>query len=284
MESKSRLKNLDEFVENSYTTLPLDEIIKKYQREEIHPTFIFSRFQNLEIHFYKLQRRRRIEEARYKNISSKLQEQGGQHSNILGEMSNYLSKLKKLKGRDERQKIREKLRGLRKSEDSLVHKMGELSLEIEDIDEQRERALNEVRSFEKNYDEEIKYVYSKDNETSTPLVDEAFAWSRLIKPGKFRIAEPLLIAQSGVIPIDKLFNCEYIDAIDREMLIKTGNVPSDVIKKRFEDLPKRIENLEQLIKDAREFEKIGYKYDGKKLDSRLQDLEYEEIFLSDNKL
>ncbi len=284
MESKSRLRNSDEFVENSYMTLSLDEIIKKYQREKIHPAFIFSRFQNLEIHFRELQRRRRTKEAIYKNLSSKLQELEGGHSNILGEISNYLSKLKRLKGsRDEKQKIREKLKGLRKSEDSLVHEMGGLSLKVDYINGQKERTLNEIKIFEKNYKNEMQYVYSNG------LVDEAFAWSRLIKPGKSRIAEPLLIAQNSIIPIDKLFNCEYIDAVDRKILMEAKYpdkdehlVSSEILEKRLEDLPERIKNLAKLIKNAEEFKKIGYKCDENKLYSRLQDLLYERDVLGEH--
>jgi len=284
MESKSKLRNLDEFVENSYTTLSLDEIIKKYQREEIHPAFIFSRFQNLDIHFRELQRTRRTKEARYKNLGSKLQELEGGHSNILGEISNCLSKLKRLKGsKDERQKIRGKLKELRKSEDSLIHEMGGLSLKVNGIDEQRKRTLNEIKTFEENYKNEMQYVYSNG------LVDETFAWSRLIKPGKFRIVEPLLIAQNSIIPIDKLFNCEYIDSTDRKILMgakypdKDEHIVSlEILEKRLEDLPERIKNLATLIKDAEEFKKMGYKCDENKLYSRLQDLLYERDVLGEH--
>ncbi len=255
------MKNRDNFVEKSYEELPLENVLGKYQEEGIDEAVIFSRLQNLENHFQKLNFKRRGKELLYRE------------SNIeLGRIEEELEPLRNLKKRAyDKRDIKEKFR-IKKN---LELEREKILKKIQERDSQRKISSYKTRKFDENFEKELEYIYSK------KIVSENFAWLRLIKPGKFRIGEPLLMAQYGIIPLESLFNCEYLDSTDRRTLFNF--VPQEMLEKRLGELPIRIKSLKKLIEDAEDLEKMEteYKWKKEKINERIDDLDCEQIFLEE---
>ncbi len=138
--------------------------------------------------------------------------------------------------------------------------------------------LEKVREFEKDYGKELDFIYSNH------LLNGMYVMQRLRDPGKFRIAEPLLMAKYKALPLEELFNSEYLNSEDRERLTvaqdENGNylLPKEIVEERVKKLPDRIKGLQKLMQDARELSKEGHDkpVDYDKLYSRLKDLIYEK--------
>ncbi len=280
---KQKLKNIDEFVESFYDTLFLERVLDKYQTEKVPQEIIFSRFQNLERHFYNLQGKRRRDIWRYKKKVSELENLKEQSSKISEEIFSYSKKLKNLKGdREKRKELKDKLADMNKSKKSFDEEIREVISEKEKFRTQVRNRKKQLREYERDYGREMEHIYSN------KIVDENFAWLRLMKPGKFRIKEPILIAQYNILQVNELFNSEYLDSTDRKKMAEHETkghylIPYKILEGRLKELPIRIKNLSTLIKDAEELQSKGLaeKYDKTKIYSRLQDLLYERDSLDE---
>ena len=274
------MKSVDEFVYDSYRELPIEKVIEIYRKESVPTEIIFSRLQWLEYsHFQDSAGRFRID-IKKQNSAEKL------YSNL---EKKYLDISKKygdlLNGLEAKRKAREKISDGEREELGRVEEIkkrtkesvDDLSKKINELDRKVKTSQKELRNFDSDYAKELEFVYSQG------LIDKAFVWLRLMKPGKLRIKEPLLIAQYKALPLEEFFNSEFLDSIDRERLAKAefpdGKyfISSRILENRLQDLPKRIKNLKKLIRDAKELKEMGLnkQYDEDKLYLRLQDLVYE---------
>ena len=134
-----------------------------------------------------------------------------------------------------------------------------------------------VREFEGDYGKELKFIYSN------RFVDETLTRQRLADPGKFRIMEPLLMAQYNTLPLEELFNSKHLDSGDRGRLAIAKNekghyiLPLEILEKRLDELPERIKKLQGAIRDLRELSsEYEIEFDETELYLRLQDSIYEQ--------
>lgn len=274
------MKSVDGFVYDSYRELPIEKVIEIYRKESVPTEIIFSRLQWLEYsHFQDSAGRFRRDikehnsaERLYNNLEKEYSDISEKYQSLL----NRLGIKRKTRERvsDEEKKELERFKELKKK---MKESINDLSKKINELSSKTKTSQEELRNFDYDYAKELEFIYSQG------LVDNAFAWLRLIKPGKLRIKEPLLIAQYKALPLQEFFNSEYLDSIDRERLAKAESpdgkylISSKVLENRLRDLPKRIKDLNKLIRDAKELREMGLnkQYDEDKLYSRLQDLLYE---------
>ena len=274
------MKHVTEFVYNSYLELPVEKVMEIYKKESVPTAIIFSRLQWLEYYHFQASagkfrrdiRRYNSAEKLYNDLEKKYSDISENYQNLLNSLGAKRKAGEKIN--DEERKELEKLKELKKRTKESIE---DLSKKINEFDRKLKTSQKELKNFDSDYAKELEFIYSH------RLVDKAFAWSRLIKPGKLRIKEPLLIAQYGALPLEEFFNSEYLDSIDRERLAKAESpdgkylIPSRLLENRLQDLPKRIKDLSKLIRDVEELKEMGLnnKYDEDKLYSRLQDLLYE---------
>ncbi|MDD5700023.1 MAG: hypothetical protein PHH00_02405 [Candidatus Nanoarchaeia archaeon] len=267
----------DDFISQDYKHLPLDRVLNAYQTAGISPHLVFSRFQNLENRFYDLEKEQAGLANDYRRKSSELEDLEGRQKNVSSyEIPTLRKSLRSIRGagKNRTKSVKEMLAELEKRVQGLRQEIEYLLPEVEQAKKKEELKRDEVLDFQKAYSAEMEFVYSQ------KVADEAFAWARLRRPGKFRIAEPLLIVKSGLIPLESLFDSESLDAVDRVMLAKAKSpdgeyiIPLEFLASRVKNLPGRIKALLDMASDV---EQIGdYRFaDKDKLDRRIQGLLYE---------
>tara|TARA_Y100000310_G_scaffold151938_1_gene151527 strand:- start:6410 stop:7228 length:819 start_codon:yes stop_codon:yes gene_type:complete len=261
-----------DLMNKGYNELPLTKVKQLYDNKRIRMGTIFKRFEHIGYLFSEIPNG-------YKSWISKSEKLTAQLGDLNSQYDELLVKYNSLK---EEKNLDTLL------EETLSQKLNEIKKTEEKITESREKInhyLDKKTSFERDFAEEMDYVYS------TGLVDESFARLRLIKPGKFRMREPSLMVQYGILEAEEVFDSEHINAIDKEILISTKYpdkddyiIPLRLIKARLESLPQRMKGLSEMIKDMESLNEMGEKtYDIiENLNSKLYDMLYERDILNDS--
>jgi hypothetical protein len=279
---------LDDYIEKPYSRLPLGIVLQKYQEEKVNEGFIYKRFENLEMHFMELAKNLRWEIEHREILILKEKKLMVQSANLQKSIRN--NKLLKESG-----KIRhdpfddiiipdhgeidaselENLSDIQKL-DLIEPELNSISHDIVIAGMNIQNYLGDVNSFERDLMTELQTVYEK------KLVGPAFATMRLMRPGKFRLKEPVLMVLYGILPPDEVYNSEFIESIERELLVRAKSrgsylIPGSLVKKRLMELPGRIKGLAALIKDAEELKaKYGMGFNPAKSYDLLTDLLYED--------
>ena len=275
-----------ELMNTDYEEQPLDRVKELYSTKRIRIGTIFKRFENLGYLFSEIP----IGYRSWINESEELTAQLGDLTSKFDESLIKYNSLKEENSRTRNSNTHDKktidadLEETISQRQGLLNKIKETKEEITESKEKIVNYLTKKSNFERDFAEEMDYVYSK------RYVNENFARLRLIKPGKFRMRELSLMVQYGILDAEEVFDSEHINAIDIEILVSTKYpdkdeyiIPIDLIKARLESLPKRMKGISEMINDMESLNEMGEKtYDIiDNLNSKSHDLLYEENVLKD---
>ena len=275
-----------ELMNTDYEEQPLDRVKELYSTKRIRIGTIFKRFEKLGYLFSEIPNGYRS----WINRSEKLTVQLGDLTSKFDESLIKYNSLKEENSRTRNSNTHDKktidadLEETISQRQGLLNKIKETKEEITESKEKIVNYLTKKSNFERDFAEEMDYVYSK------RYVNENFARLRLIKPGKFRMRELSLMVQYGILDAEEVFDSEHINAIDIEILVSTKSpdkdeyiIPIDLIKARLESLPKRMKGISEMINDMESLNEMGKKtYDIiDNLNSKSHDLLYEENVLKD---
>jgi uncharacterized phage infection (PIP) family protein YhgE len=275
-----------ELMNTDYEEQPLDRVKELYSTKRIRIGTIFKRFEKLGYLFSEIPNGYRS----WINRSEKLTVQLGDLTSKFDESLIKYNSLKEENSRTRNSNTHDKktidadLEETISQRQGLLNKIKETKEEITESKEKIVNYLTKKSNFERDFAEEMDYVYSK------RYVNENFARLRLIKPGKFRMRELSLMVQYGILDAEEVFDSEHINAIDIEILVSTKSpdkdeyiIPIDLIKARLESLPKRMKGISKMINDMESLNEMGEKtYDIiDNLNSKSHDLLYEENVLKD---
>jgi|ETN02SMinimDraft_2_1059926.scaffolds.fasta_scaffold45760_2 uncharacterized phage infection (PIP) family protein YhgE len=275
-----------ELMNTDYEEQPLDRVKELYSTKRIRIGTIFKRFEKLGYLFSEIPNGYRS----WINRSEKLTVQLGDLTSKFDESLIKYNSLKEENSRTRNSNTHDKktidadLEETISQRQGLLNKIKETKEEITESKEKIVNYLTKKSNFERDFAEEMDYVYSK------RYVNENFARLRLIKPGKFRMRELSLMVQYGILDAEEVFDSEHINAIDIEILVSTKYpdkdeyiIPIDLIKARLESLPKRMKGISEMINDMESLNEMGEKtYDIiDNLNSKSHDLLYEENVLKD---
>tara|TARA_B100001971_G_scaffold178365_1_gene173234 strand:+ start:339 stop:1211 length:873 start_codon:yes stop_codon:yes gene_type:complete len=275
-----------ELMNTDYEEQPLDRVKELYSTKRIRIGTIFKRFEKLGYLFSEIPNGYRS----WINRSEKLTVQLGDLTSKFDESLIKYNSLKEENSRTRNSNTHDKktidadLEETISQRQGLLNKIKETKEEITESKEKIVNYLTKKSNFERDFAEEMDYVYSK------RYVNENFARLRLIKPGKFRMRELSLMVQYGILDAEEVFDSEHINAIDIEILVSTKYpdkdeyiIPIDLIKARLESLPKRMKGISEMINDMESLNEMGKKtYDIiDNLNSKSHDLLYEENVLKD---
>ena len=277
---------LFDLMNTDYEEQPLDRVKELYSTKRIRIGTIFKRFEKLGYLFSEIPNGYRS----WINRSEKLTVQLGDLTSKFDESLIKYNSLKEENSRTRNSNTHDKktidadLEETISQRQGLLNKIKETKEEITESKEKIVNYLTKKSNFERDFAEEMDYVYSK------RYVNENFARLRLIKPGKFRMRELSLMVQYGILDAEEVFDSEHINAIDIEILVSTKSpdkdeyiIPIDLIKARLESLPKRMKGISEMINDMESLNEMGKKtYDIiDNLNSKSHDLLYEENVLKD---
>jgi uncharacterized phage infection (PIP) family protein YhgE len=275
-----------ELMNTDYEEQPLDRVKELYSTKRIRIGTIFKRFEKLGYLFSEIPNGYRS----WINRSEKLTVQLGDLTSKFDESLIKYNSLKEENSRTRNSNTHDKktidadLEETISQRQGLLNKIKETKEEITESKEKIVNYLTKKSNFERDFAEEMDYVYSK------RYVNENFARLRLIKPGKFRMRELSLMVQYGILDAEEVFDSEHINAIDIEILVSTKSpdkdeyiIPIDLIKARLESLPKRMKGISKMINDMESLNEMGKKtYDIRDhLTSKLYDMLYERDILKD---
>ncbi len=217
--------NLDDYIFNSYSEYSLKQALKR-EVHGIDSGLIVKRWQNLSAHYKRLETKIRREKGAIMDLRKQLSEHEG-----------------------EREQYREE-RGLREFE---IREADFLS-KIERHRNMQKAKEEEKSEFDKNYMTEMEHVYSEG------LFDKKAILFRLITPGKFRIGETLLMAESirshsSIMSLEEFFNLPSLTSDDKRLILRAQTkegefrvpIPSELLNGRLEYLESEVREIKEFL-------------------------------------
>lgn len=264
----------DEFIGKPYSERTFKQVKEESYRREVPQSDIFIRFENLDVFFTNMN----VQIGGYREMKEEVlpkfeySEKG---------VIPAINRLRQFPNSEMKSRLLRKLRSADLPWPGFIRAIKTKNLRREILgltEEEAENARKIYTDSEKQYSEEINFVYQ------TKRVGRQFAHGRIIKPGKFRLGEPYLMVANGIIPAEdifdeEIFEKECITSSDRIMLAKATNpatgeylVSLPLIKEKWGYLSSRKNAFEKILEDVSE---IPREFDPNPLQERIDDMEYE---------